>query len=332
MECQSCGGKLKKTGKSTYECKACGNRFYEATPLQKYWKVEVPVIKLISVLVGTILVLAIVGILIYQIYTAQLVKNASRFCGVFRDFLLEAYQCPVAELSEEDLAELKYLRIERQDGYVFTYSFEEPAPLEGGGSFKEQVAFAEEGVFPNGTRSCLIKNTYGYSGFLPQDVRYFGGVTRLELLTGVWGDYELPKENVIRSITCMDGLSQNRQPKLFQQANSETLEEVIMYAAEKKDLAEFGFLEDIQGVKRLYLQRPVLTEAAFLQGFERLEEVYLEFPVIEHEQVYEILEGILQCPNLKKLTIEGTAGWYIEEADWETLQEKYGERVLLERL
>ena len=330
MECQSCGGKLKKTGKNTYECKACGNSFYETTTLWKHWKVEVPIVKLVSLLVGVILVLAILGILIYQIYTAQLVKNASRFSGVFRDFLLEAYQCPVAELSEEDLAEIKYLRLERQDGYVFTYSFEEPTASEGASTFKEQVTLAEEGVFPSGTRSCLIKNAYGYSGFLPQDVSYFGGVTKLELLTGAWGDYELPEENVIRSITCRDGLSQNRQPKLFQQANPETLEEVIMYA--EKELVDFRFLEDIQGVKRLYLQRPVLTEATFLQGFEGLEEVYLEFPVIEKGQVYEIIEGILQCPNLKKLTIEGTAGWYIEEADWETLQEKYGESVLLERL
>lgn len=319
MECQSCGGKLKGIGKNTYQCNHCGSRYYVSLSFWKRLTLNIPVSKILLAVVAIVMAAAVVGILVYHIYTVVLVKNASRFSGVFRDFLLSAYDVEVAELQKEDLDRIKYLRIEWEDGYLFTYSFEDP------------YAYTDKTEFQDTLRSRLIENKYGISGFIPEDVLYFEGVTKLELLTRAWGDYELPKENGIRSISCVDGLSENRKPKLFQQANPQTLEEVMMYAGEEENLADLSFLQDIAGVKRLYLQRAVLTDAHFLRDFTRLEEVYLEYPVIENGQVYDIVEGILQCPNLKKLTIEGKAGWYIEEDDWETLEEKYGERVLLER-
>jgi hypothetical protein len=52
--------------------------------------------------------------------------RGSRFSVAFRDFLLEVYNKPVVDINDEDLAQIKYLRIERQKKtYHFTYSFED---------------------------------------------------------------------------------------------------------------------------------------------------------------------------------------------------------------
>ena len=75
-----------------------------------------------------------------------------------------------------------------------------------------------------------------------------------------------------------------------------------------------------------------MTEADIWQEFDRLEEVYLEYPVIEEKDVLNIIEGILQCPVLKKLTINGKAGWYITDEEWQQLLVEYGDRVVMERL
>lgn len=320
MECQSCGGKLKKKGKKTYQCTNCDSSYYVSMSFWQRITLELSVQKIVLIVATAVMLFTIVGIVIYQAYTTRLMKDASRFSGVFRDFLLQAYNTDVADISEEDLSELKFLRIRYEEGYLFEYGFQNPY------DFAEGVdAPAYE------LRSITINTENENINYIPEDITYFQGLTKLELLAGPWADYKLPKNNVIRSITCQDGLSVNRYPELFKQINPETLEEVVMYAAKGEELKDLTFLEDIQCVKRLHLEKAVLTEANVLAGFDKLEEVYLEYPVMEEKQVFEIVEGILQCSSLKKLTIEGKSGWYITNEEWDDLLQQYGERVQLER-
>ncbi|MBQ7774684.1 MAG: hypothetical protein IJ379_02095 [Lachnospiraceae bacterium] len=321
MQCESCGGKLRKQGKNTYICSNCSSKYYSSMSFWKKLYIHLPVSRLVMFFAGVIMTVTLLGIIAYQVYTVRLVQDAGRFSQVFRDFLVQAYEKEVADISDEDLARLKYLQIKYEDGYVFEYSFQNPYEYAAG---VEDVAYPKQHV--------VLDGKYREDSYIAKDIQYFSGLTKLVLYVETWLDYELAEDNVIRSITCQKGLSPNRNPQLFKQANPETLEEVKVYAPEEENLENIDFLQDIKGVKYLYLERVELEEVNVWQGFDKLEEVYLEYPVIEKTQALEIIEGILQCPNLKKLSIKGKAVWYLTDEEWQQLQEKYGDRVLMERL
>lgn len=135
-QCEACGGQIQQIDKNTYRCTHCHNTYYISTTTVKKVKIHIPV-KTIAIRIAIAMAALItIALLIYQIYTASLVMNASRFSIAFRDFLLEVYDKPVLAINDEDFAKIKYLRIERiKSCYHFTYSFEdyydyEPAEFE----------------------------------------------------------------------------------------------------------------------------------------------------------------------------------------------------------
>lgn len=113
-QCESCGGELERINKNTYCCIHCDSKYYVSTTTLRKVGVHIPVKSIILKLTIAIIALVIAGVVAYQLYTVALVKDASRFSVVFRDFLLEVYDKPVADIKEEDFAQIKYLRIERK--------------------------------------------------------------------------------------------------------------------------------------------------------------------------------------------------------------------------
>ncbi|MBQ7776931.1 MAG: hypothetical protein IJ379_13525 [Lachnospiraceae bacterium] len=309
--CNSCGGQLKQIDRNTYECVSCKSRYHVEGNDRRRISVNLSVKTLVSLMAGVMMIAVLAGIVFYAGYTGKLMGDAARFSVAYRDFLLEAYDKPVAEISAEDLEQLKYLRIERDGDYLFTYSFE------------DYYAYSDVKEFEKTLKTIAVDAVYkDYSAL---DVRFFTGLTRLEIYTGAWQNYMLPEENNIRCILCNNGTSQYGESTFFERVNSETLEEVRVF--EKEELKELYFLQDITGVRRLTLERAVLTDADVFGEFDRLEELYLRFPIVEEERAYEIVEGILQCSELKLFYVEGKLAYYLTEEEWKGLEDTYGDRV-----
>ncbi len=315
--CEACGGQLERIDKNTYKCIHCDSKYYVSTTTLRKIGVHIPVKTIVIRLAMAIVGVIVAGVLIYQLYTAILVKDASRFSVAFRDFLLEVYDKPVADINQEDLARIKYLRIERiKKSYHFTYSFE------------DYYAYESAEAFAQCTETVVIKEEI--MDFSPSNLQYFTGLTRLELYTDSWHNYMLPKQNQLRSIICCTDVSRYGNSTFFENINPDTLEEVVVYSEENIDEDRY-LLEDIKTVRNLGLERLVCDDPDMFRDFAQLEQLYLWYPVIEEDAVYEMVEGTLQCPNLKRLVIEGKAAWYLTDEEWALLQKTYGDRVELER-
>lgn len=313
--CTSCGGQLEQKDPYTYICTSCGRPYYISADWVHRVSVRLSAGKMI--LICALAAIAVTGLAVlgYQYYTNRLVKSASRFSVCFRDFLMEAYRMPVADIREEELEKMKYLRIEKDDGYIFTYSFEDYY------DYRDKEAFEET--------LCSISVDGKKDDFSPSNIQYFTGLTRLELYTEAWENYVLPKENVLRGIYCLDGLSRNGTPEFFCRANPDTLEEVAVMEA--KALEDFSFMEDLKGVRTLTLHEASLKDGDMFEGFNNLENLYLYQVDMAEEDAAEIVEGILALPSLKVFSMEGRTAWYIEDSRWEAWQEQYDGRIILNR-
>ena len=316
-QCESCGGQLERIDKNTYKCIHCDSKYYVSTTTLRKVGLHIPVKTLVIRLAMAIVGVIVAGVLAYQLYTAVLVKDASRFSVAFRDFLLEVYDKPVVDINEKDLAQIKYLRIERiKKSYHFTYSFE------------DYYDYGSAEIFEQHTDKVIINE--GVIDFSPSNTQYFTGLTRLELYTDSWHNYVLPNQNELQSIICRADVSRYGHSTFFEGINPDTLKEVVIYSEEALDEDRY-LLEDIKMVRSLTLERLVLDDPDMFKDFTQLEQLYLLYPVIEEESVYEMVEGVLQCSNLKQLVIEGKAAWYLTDEEWSLLQETYGDRVQLER-
>lgn len=315
--CDSCGGQLERLNKNTYKCMHCDSEYYVSTTTLRKVGVHIPVKTIVIRLAMAIVGLIVAGVLAYQLYTAVLVKDASRFSVAFREFLLDVYDKPVADIDKEDLSRIKYLRIERiKKSYHFTYSFEDYYDYEN----KEDFAQSTNTIVIN---AAVID-------FSPSNVQYFTGLTRLELYTDSWHNYVLPEQNELRCIVCRADVSRYGYSAFFERINPDTLEELFIYSEENIDEDRY-LLEDIVTVQNLMLERLVLDDPEMFQNFTQLEQLYLMYPVIEEDAVFETVEGVLQCPKLKRFVIEGKAAWYLTDEEWALLQETYGDTVELER-
>lgn len=313
--CVSCGGQLERKSPYLYQCSSCKRTYYISASRKHRVSVRVSagrVILLCAVMAIAITALAMMG---YQYYTGRLVASASRFSVVFRDFLIEVYEKPVAEIRAEDLARIRYLKIERDKKYRFTYSYENYYDVRDAESFEKTLQVIE---------------IAGRTGdFSPTNVQYFTGLTRLELYTEGWENYVLPEDNVLRGIVCVDGLSKYGTPQFFHAVNPDTLEEVVILGAEGRK--DFSFMEQLRGVKRLTLSEASLPDKGLLDGFDNLEELYLYYVETEEEEAATILEEYLSIPSLKHFYIEGKTAWYITKEQWTNWEKIYGNRILLER-
>ncbi len=317
-QCESCGGQIEQIDKNTYKCTHCDTRYYVSTTTMRKVGVHIPIKTLVIRITVAIVALIAIALIAYQSYTVSLVKDASRFSVAFRDFLLDVYDKPVANINDEDLAKIKYLRIERiKKCYHFTYSFEDYYDYK-----------TEE--FENHTKTVMIKKSI--EDFSPSNIQYLTGLTRLELYTNSWHNYVLPEGNQLRSIICISraDISRYGSSPFFEKVNPNTLEEIAIYSEENLNEDRY-ILQDIQTVKHLTLERLVYDDPAMFKDFNQLTELYLLYPVIEEDYTYEIIETTLQCPALKRFVIEGKAAWYLSDEEWDSLQATYGNKIIIER-
>lgn len=313
--CVSCGGRLVRKNPYLYQCTSCKRTYYISA--NRTHKVSVRVSAGRMVVLCAVIAMAVTAVAMagYQWYTGHLVASASRFSVVFRDFLMEVYEKPVAEIRSEDLENIRYLKVEKDKKYRFTYSFEDYYDYKDTESFEKTLH--------------VIEVAGKKEDFSPTNVQYFAGLTRLELYTEGWENYTLPEKNVLRGIVCVDGLSKYGKPQFFKAVNPDTLEEaVILEAGERKD---FSFLEHLQGVRRLVLSEATLEDGGMLDDFGELEELYLYYVELEEEKAAEIIGGFLSLPSLKHFYIEGKTAWYITKEQWANWEKMYGNRILLER-
>ncbi|MCI9105800.1 MAG: hypothetical protein HFG57_07555 [Lachnospiraceae bacterium] len=313
--CVSCGGQLTRKNPYLYQCTSCKRTYYISANRTHKVSVQVSAGRLIVLCAGIVMAITVVAMAGYQWYTGRLVASASRFSVVFRDFLMEVYEKPVAEISSEDLENIRYLKIEKEKKYRFTYSFEDYYDDRDAKSFARTLQ--------------VIEVAGKKEDFSPTNVQYFTGLTRLELYTEGWENYILPENNMLRGIVCVDGLSKYGNPQFFTAINPDTLEEVaILGTGERKD---FSFLEYLQGVKRLVLSEVNLEDGEILDDFKELEELYLYYVGMKEEEATEIIEEFLSLSSLKHFYIEGKTAWYITKEQWANWEETYGNRILLER-
>ena len=314
--CESCGGQIEKISPNTYKCMHCDSEYYISTSTLRKIGVHIPAIKLLIIISMATVALIIVALIAYHIHTTFLVRDASRFSVAFRDFLMEVYNKPVVNINDGDLEQIKYLRIERQKKtYHFTYSFE------------DYYDYTPKD-FENHTKTVMIKESI--DDFSPSNIQYLTGLTRLELYVDSWHNFVLPSHNQLRSIICQAKVSRYGKSTFFEMTNPDTLEEVALYSEENLDEDRY-ILEDIHTVKSLTLERLVYDDPYMFKDFTRLKELYLLYPVMEESHTYELIEAILQCPELERIVIEGKAAWYLSEEEWNSLQNAYGERIEIER-
>lgn len=316
MCCTSCGGRLEQKSKYICQCSSCGRGYYTSTERLRRIHLRLSVKKLVILLTAIAMIAGTSAIVAYELYTTQLAESARRFSAAFRDFLLEVYDMPVADIGEEELSRIKYLKIEKQNAYLFTYSFEDYYDYED----KELYEQTMEMVVVNAVTD----------EFLPADLQYFSGLTRLELYTDAWQNYVLPPENELRSISCKNGFCKIGTPEFFSATNPHTLEEVVILDAD--ELTDDSFLTDIRQVKRLTIDKMPIKDADTFAGLDQLEELTLRYPSIEEEKVCEVIESVLRLPAIKRLTVEGNTLWYLTDEEWKYLQETYGEKVAFERV
>lgn len=313
--CVSCGGNIVQKDIYTCQCTSCGRVYYLSANRTHKVSIHLSAGKILIACVIAVCVVTAAAVAGYQYYTSGLVESSSRFSVAFRDFLLEAYGKPIAELTEEDLAKIKYLKIEEDDGYRFTYSF------------ADYDAYGNMDSYESTLHTITIDAAK--DDFSPSNLQYFTGLVRVELYAGAWENYVLPQENVLRCIYCTDGLSKYGTPVFFTAVNRDTLEEVAIFDAE--NLEDFSFLEDLQGIRRFSLEGAVIKEAGILEGFDDLEELSLHYVVMEETEAYDIVKEFLELPSLKSFYIEGKTAWYVTDEQWAELEENYKDRVTMQR-
>lgn len=314
--CTSCGGELTRISPYEYQCTSCGRKYYVSGDKLHKVSVRLSMGQIVLIVIACTLILGTGAVLGYEYYTSHLVASASRFSVTFRDFLMEVYDKPIADIKEEDLSKIQFLRIEK-DGkkYIFTYSFE------------DYYDYPDEDQFEKTTQSVSIEA--GKDDFSPTNVQYFVGLTRVELYTEAWENYILPEENVIKGILCTDGLSKYGTPEFFNRVNPDTLEEVMILGADS--LEDYSFMENIKGVKGLLLENAKLKNVDMFKGFDRLEHLVLYYVEIDEEDAYEYVKELISLPSLKAFAITGKSGWYVTDEEWEGLEKEYEGKVVLIR-
>ncbi len=313
--CTSCGDELVQKDAYTLQCTSCGREYYLSADRTHRVSIHLSVGKMIFLSAMAVIAVTAFGVFGYQYYTGRLVSSASRFSVTFRDFLMEAYGKPVAEIGPEDLEKIRYLKIEKEGAYRFSYSFADPYDYPDLDAFQDMV------------RTVEVKGSS--DDFSPTNVQYFTGLTKLELYVDAWENYVLPEENGIRSISCTDGLSRYGTPRFFEDVDPERLEEVTILEADQ--LTDFSFMEDLRKVRRLTLSGAVLKDVDMFQGFDRLEELTLKGVSMEEEETYKLIRELLELPSMRAFSIEGKTGWYVTDGEWEELEQEYGGRVTLQR-
>ena len=123
--CESCGGSLMQKDPYVFQCSSCGRKYYISADRTHKVSIRLSAGKIILICAALVILVTALAVTGYQFYTGRMVASASRFSVVFRDFLMEVYQKPAAEIHKEDLEKIKYLRIEENKGYQFTYGFED---------------------------------------------------------------------------------------------------------------------------------------------------------------------------------------------------------------
>ena len=314
--CESCGGRLERKSPYLYCCPSCGMEYYISANRNHKVSVRLSAGKMVLICAAIAIAVTAAAVLGYQYYTGRMVMSASRFSVIVRDFLMEAYEKPAAEISPEDLSGMKYLKIQWDKGYCFTYSYE------------DYYEYEDKGRYERTLKTITVKGNR--EDFSPTDVQYFTGLTRLELYTGAWENYILPEENVLRCIYCVDGLSKYGTPEFFDRVNPDTLEEVAILDA--GELTDFVFMENLKGGKRFLLEKAAIDSGEAFNGFDELEELVLCYVEMEEEDAVTIMEQLLSLPSLKRLYVEGKAGWYISQEQWEEWQQRYKGRITLERV
>lgn len=313
--CSSCGGILRLKDHQTYLCENCGQEYYISTDRTHKVNIHISITRIIVIVAAVVIAVALIGAGAYQYYTNKLAEKASRFSVAFRDFLMEAYDKPAAQITDEDLDRMRYLKIEKDKVYQFTYSFEDYYAYKDWESYEKTLETIEiEAVRED---------------FSPANLQYFTGLTRAELYTEAWENYVLPEENQLRYISCNDGLSRYGKSKFFSSLNPDTIEEVVINNAQ--ELSDFSFLKDLTHVKVFTLKEATLKHTDEFQNMTDLEELTLENPVMDEEKVYENVEQLLTLPSLRKLTISGSSIWYITEEQWAKLQETYEGKIEIRR-
>ncbi len=313
--CGSCGGTLVRINSYEYQCSSCGRKYYVSANRLHKVSVRMSAGRIIMLCIAAAIVVGGMSVAGYQFYTGRLVASASRFSVVFRDFVMEVYEKPASDISEEDLSRIKYLRIEKDKDYLFTYSFEDIYDYQDPAGYEKTLGV----VSVDGKKE----------DFSPSNVQYFTGLTRLELYTEAWQNYTLPEDNVLRYLICTDGLSRYGTPEFFKNVNKETLEEVLILKAEK--LEDFSFMEDLQGIKGFLLEEAALKNTDMFQGFDRLEQLVLFHVEMKEEDTFRLVEELLSLPSLKRFAISGKTAWYITDEQWEQLEQTYGDRVAMVR-
>lgn len=313
--CGSCGGTLVRVNSYEYRCSSCGRKYYVSADRLHKVSVRMSAGKMIMLCIAAAIVIGAVSVAGYQFYTGRLVASASRFSVVFRDFVMEVFEKPASDISGEDLSRIKYLKIQRDKDYLFTYSFEDIYEYQDMESYQKTLRT----VTVDGKKE----------DFSPTNIQYFTGLTRLELYTEAWQNYQLPKENVLRYLICTDGLSRYGTPEFFKNVNKDTLEEVLILKAD--NLEDFSFMEDLRGVKGFLLEDATLKNVDMFQGFDDLEQLVLYHVDMKEEDTCRLVEELLTLPSLRRFAISGKTAWYITDQEWERLQETYGARIALIR-
>lgn len=317
--CVSCGGRLEQKNEYTYQCIQCSQEYYFSEDKKNKINIHIKLSSIIITVVISLIALMAGGIWVYQMYTTDLVQQSKRFCAPFRDFLMEAYNGQILTVDDEKLNEMKYLKIERDEGnYIFTYSFE------------DYYDYTDRNAYETTLKSVAVEGKI--RDFSPTNVQYFSGLTRLELYTGAWQNYKLPNENKLRCIYCKNGYSRYGTASFFENVNPETLEEVFIYDAE--ELTDFSFLEQLQGIKYFGLEGATLKNAEvfeYFDKFDKLEHLSLNYVEMSEEDAYEIINTLLSLPSLNSLYLEGRCSWYITEEQWSHLQQQYGEKITIRR-
>lgn len=314
--CASCGGQLIRVSPNEYQCSSCGRKYYISANRLHRISVQMSAGRTILLCAVIAIALGAVAVAGYQYYTGRMVASASRFSVVFRDFLMEVYEKPAPNISQADLEKMKYLKIEKDhEDYIFTYSFQDIYGYQDMDAYEKTLQTLRVG----GRRE----------DFSPTNVQYFTGLTRLELYTEAWQNYTLPRENAIRYLACVDGLSKYGTPEFFTRVNKDTLEEVLILEAGK--LEDFSFMEDLKGVKGFLIEDAALRDVDMFQGFDHLEQLVLYHVDMAEEETYEQVKRLLSLPSLKRFAISGKTAWYITDEQWEELSELYGDRVAMIR-
>lgn len=314
-KCSSCGGELIVKNQYACQCSHCGQEYYLSANKTHKISVHMSIGKIILLAALLVIAIAVAGVLGYHYYTARLVDTASRFSVVFRDFVMEVYDKPVVQITEEDLSKIKYLRIEKDGEYQFTYSFE------------DYFTYGDPEEYEKTLKTVTVKGSS--DDFSPTNLQYFSGLTKAELYTGYWQNYKLPGENQIRCLSCVGGMSRYGNSPFFDDVNQDTLQELVILTA--GDLEDYPFTENLQCVRSLVLTEAELKNAKVLTEMPCLESLELDYPEMEKEKAADYVKELLEIPTLTRFTIKGTAAWHISDEQWAEFEETYGDRITLLR-